>query len=293
MMERMGFSRLLQDAQTRGRAVAAFNVYNRVTIGAALSASETSQQPVILALGEKYLRHFTPDEFVQNVQSMSTCYPGAMFAIHLDHAKRLDTCMAAIDAGFDSVMIDASTETIEENIRLTKQIVTLAHQHRVAVEAELGGIGVGQASHEFSDGLEQLTDPADAELFVQSTRVDCLAVSIGTVHGFYQGEPHIDIARLQAIQAVVDIPLVLHGGSGTPVDVIHETIRYGIAKINVNTEVSAKAVQAVQTAISNNPKIHLSELDVYAASAAKDVMLDYIKRFDTQLSPGMIVGEQP
>lgn len=277
------FSRRLTEEQGNGRAVAAFNVYNRLTIRAAVSASATLHRPVIVALGEKYLSHFTPREFVQNVRSIAQRQPTAKVWIHLDHAQRQQTCFEAIDAGFDSVMIDASMEPIEENVRRTKQVVQAAHKQCVAVEAELGGIGAGDASHEFADGLEQLTDPADAKRFVRETGVDWLAVSIGTVHGFYRGEPHIDVHLLKAIQAVVDVPLVLHGGSGTPVDVIRQTIQLGIAKINVNTEISARSVRAIDTAISENPTIHLSELDLYAERAAQETMMEFIKRFDARL----------
>lgn len=283
MAEHASFSSFLQSENQAGRAVAAFNVYNLLTIRAAVQSAANLNRPVIVALGEKYLSHMTPTQFVSTVNAMTERHPDVLVWIHLDHAKNPNVCMEAIAAGFNSVMIDASDEPFDDNVKLTRDIVECAHARGVGVEAELGGIGVGDGSHEFIDGSEQLTDPDDAAAFVEATGVDALAVSIGTVHGFYRGTPNIDTARLAVIRERVQVPLVLHGGSGTPVDVIRKTIGLGISKINVNTELSAVAVKTIQTTIETRPTIHLSELELKAQDAALQVMTEYMKRFDVHV----------
>ena len=158
-------------------------------------------------------------------------------ALHLDHCRTYEECVEAIQAGYSSVMIDGSSLPFEENVALTKKVVDYAHTLGITVEGELGKL-VGEEGDLIVKGPDAAqTDPEEAREFVERTGVDCLAVSIGTQHGHYTFEPKLNIERLKAIKAVVDVPLVLHGGSGTPLDQVQEAIRCGIRKINVATDV--------------------------------------------------------
>jgi len=279
------FGPMLRRAVAGGYAVPAFNVYNFESIAASLRAAITHQAPLILALGARYFRNMRPavartilDALVEQYRAEGAAIPP--IGLHLDHCSDPALCSEAIRAGFSSVMIDASHLPFEENVRLTRMVVDEAHACGVGVEAELGGLAAGEASHEFATGVEALTDPDQAREFVARTGVDALAVSVGTVHGLYKGEPHIDLPRLAAIQAQVHIPLVLHGGTGVPANLLREAIARGVAKVNVNTEISLAAVARIRREIESRPKIHFSELSTAAISAMEEVMGDYIGRFN-------------
>ena len=175
-------------------------------------------------------------------------------------------------------MFDASHLPFEENLRQTREVVRMAHAVGVSVEAELGALAKGEHSNE-EDAEQIYTDPTQAARFVRETEVDALAVSIGTVHGMYKGTPKVDTGVLKAIAAEVDIPLVLHGGSGTPEEIVRECIRLGISKINVNTEISMYAVEQMSALVSGAKKPHLSQLSLSEVSYVKDVVKKYMSMF--------------
>lgn len=284
MAELTRFSTMLKAALDGAYAVPAFNVYNLESIAAVLKVAATEQAPVILALGEKYfdnLRPATARAIVDALLDQHERVNGTRLSVglHLDHTADPRHCEEAVRAGFSSVMIDASGKLFAENVALTRQVVEMAHAQGVEVEAELGGLAVGDASHEFAKGEEALTDPEQARSFAAATGVDALAVSVGTVHGLYKGKPHIDLDRLQAIFERVRIPLVLHGGSGTPRDLLQGSIARGVAKVNVNTEVSLAAVKRLKAILDERPKAHLSELSLATIPVMQEVMADYIDRF--------------
>lgn len=279
------FGPMLRRAVDGGYAVPAFNIYNCETIQAAVKSAAAHQAPLILALGAKYFSYMRPALAKAVVEATVAQYRAQglnipPLGLHLDHCSDPDLCREAIAAGFSSVMIDGSALPFEENVRLTAEVVQEAHAHGVGVEAELGGLAAGEASHEFQTGTEALTDPDQAREFVTRTGVDALAVSVGTVHGLYKGEPHIDLPRLQAIRDQVGIPLVLHGGTGVPTDLLRQSIARGVAKVNVNTEVSLAAVGRIRQEIERKPKMHFSQVSEVAVSAMEEVMADYIARFN-------------
>jgi ketose-bisphosphate aldolase len=284
MKQPIAFSHMLQEARLGQYAVAAFNAYSLESFQAALRAADNAGVPVLIALGERYFSNLRPRVAFGMLQGLlaaseiGDAYP-LRVGLHLDHALQFESCREAIEAGFSSVMIDASGEAFEENVSRTRQVVELAHARGVGVEAELGGLAAGAASHEFEQGDEVLTDPKQAEMFVRETGVDALAVSIGTVHGMYKGEPHLDFARLDEIARRVSVPLVLHGGSGTPPELLAKAIRLGIAKVNVNTEASLAAVDAIHSRLSQEQTPHLSELGILSRSAMEAVMQKYIRSF--------------
>lgn len=271
-------SQLLAEAYQEGYAIAAFNTYNYVSLRAVFETASELDSPVIVAFGENVSHVMDLDSVVAVTRSLAEKYP-IRYALHLDHAKSIPLILQAIRAGFSSVMYDGSLESFEENIHQTRSIVDVAHAVGVSVEAELGAVAAGDDTDE-EDATEQLTDPALAARFVELTKVDALAVSVGTVHGMYRGEPKIDLNRLQEIRSQVDIPLVLHGGSGTPEVVLRRAISLGVAKVNVNTEVSKAGVAELQTTLMNNPGAHLSHLTM----AVKDGMRPVLRRYMEMLT---------
>lgn len=269
---------MLETAQRDGSAVAAFNVYNLETVQAALRVAEREERPVIIALGERYFPTVDVEGFSAMVREMAA-KAAVPVSLHLDHAYEKESIIRAIRCGFTSVMYDGSKYDLEENIRRTKEIVEIAHMAGVSVEAEIGSVARGEFSDE-EEGDGTLTDPDAARRFVAETGVDFLAAAIGTVHGMYTGEPKIDLQLLERIRTAVGIPLVLHGGSGTPDDVITKAIRSGICKINVNTEVSMAAVAYLQNFLSASTdanRAHLSAIMAGMQQAMEPVMTKFIR----------------
>ena len=273
---------LLASAKAGKYAVGAFNVYNYETIKAVIEAVKETRRPAIIAFGEKYLENMALKEVVNIVRTMAIGLDTDI-AIHLDHTKNVDIIKKAIDAGFTSVMFDGSSYSFEENLQMTKEVVRYAHQFNVTVEAELGSIQLGDHSNE-EEGTEIYTDPLQARTFVLETDVDCLAVSIGTVHGMYKGEPKVSVEQLKKIHQAIDIPFVLHGGSGTPLSTIQACIQEGITKINVNTEVSMTVVEMFKQQINKNAQVHYSQLSQKAVDTAKQTVIKYMDMFQVQTS---------
>ena len=170
--------------------------------------------------------------------------------LHLDHGKDVQTCLRAVAAGFTSVMIDASALEFDLNLQMTRRTAQAARQAGVSVEAEIGRVGANKDSMEGKAEKSNLTDPDQAALFARETGVDALAVSIGTLHGTYKGEPRIDFDRLAAINGAVDVPLVLHGGSGTGEENLRRCVAGGICKINVFTELIKAYLAATKTGLN-------------------------------------------
>ena len=223
---------VLLRAQAGGYAVPAFDCVEDLMVRTILETCESLRAPAIL-MGLP-----GPD-----LEGNGWYYiPGLIRAVadrhnipvvlHLDHATELDDIKRAVDLGYTSVMIDGSRLAFAENVRLTRAAVDLAHAHGVSVEAELGHVG-GSDVENTGYAESVLTAPQEARRFVEETQVDALAVSIGTAHGIYRQLPKLNIARLDEIRAATDVPLVLHGGSGTPVDQIQESVRHGVTKLNI------------------------------------------------------------
>lgn len=226
---------LLVEARASGYAVAAFEFWSMDSAWAIVQAAKTAGMPIILQAGSlevDYAGLRALAAFAQIAQEES----GVRVALHLDHGDGVQMARDAIDAGFTSVMIDASHESYEDNISITKRVVELARPRGVTVESELGKLSGSEAGMTVSEEEAAQTDPDQAAEYVERTGIDALAVAIGNAHGFYKFEPKINIQRLAGIAEKVSVPLVLHGGSGTPDAVILEAIGQGIAKINICTE---------------------------------------------------------
>jgi fructose-bisphosphate aldolase class II len=268
---------LLDEAQKGAYAVGAFNVYNYETILGVVKAAQEEKVPVIVAFGERYLENMDFESVALVVEGLSR-EVSTPIALHLDHCKSFDHIVQAIRAGFTSVMFDGSSLPFTQNVAATRDVVRIAHAAGVSVEAELGAIALGDRSNE--EAAEQIyTDPAQAGELVEASGVDALAVSIGTVHGLYKGEPKIDVGTLKAIRRLVSVPLVLHGGSGTPEAVLRECIQNGICKINVNTEISTLVVDRFRAMLASGKDFHYSKLSLEAVGLVTRVARKYIGIF--------------
>jgi fructose-bisphosphate aldolase, class II len=247
---------MLNKALNKGYAVGQFNINNLEWIQAILSAAEKEKSPVILGVSEgaaRYMGDFTVVTAMVKalLKEMEISVP---VAIHLDHGSSFEICKAAIDAGFTSVMIDASHYPFEENVQITKQVVDFAHLRGVSVEAELGTVG-GQEDDVIADGIIY-ANPKECEELVTLTGIDCLAPALGSVHGPYKGEPNLGFKEMEEICQTIKIPLVLHGGTGIPAEQIKKSISLGTAKINVNTEKQIEFTKAIRDILNNNSEVY-------------------------------------
>jgi fructose-bisphosphate aldolase class II len=246
---------MLQQAVKDKYAVGQFNLNNLEFTQAILLGAQEEQAPVILGLSEAYIPYMGGLPCVTGIvkeliQHNKITIP---VALHLDHGSSFEICMQAIHAGFSSVMIDASHHSLEHNIELTRKVVDAAHALGVSVEAELGRIS-GREDDLVVDELEAMYAlTADCVKLAEETGIDCLAPALGSVHGPYRGEPHIGFARMEEIQQLTGLPLVLHGGSGLPDEIIHKAISLGTAKINVNTDNQIAFTSIVRKALAEMP----------------------------------------
>lgn len=246
---------MLEKADNGKYAVPHFNINNLEWTRFILEECENLKTPVIIGVSEgagRYMGGFkTVADMVKNLISyLNITVP---VALHLDHGSSYESCVDAIDSGFTSVMIDASKHSIEENIKITKQVVDYAHAKNVTVEAEVGAIGGEE------DGVANELAYAkveDAVKLVQETGIDFLAPALGSVHGIYKGEPKLDFERMVKIHELVKLPLVLHGGSGIPDELIKKAISCGICKININTELQIAWSAGVRKFLNEDNKVY-------------------------------------
>lgn len=241
----------LEVAELHGYAIGSFSPRYTPLITPVLRAAQQTQSPAIVQISHKELVRYgiTPkefaDEFYARVRSEGITVP---VVLHLDHTKEMDTIQAAVEAGFTSVMIDASEKPLEENIASSRIAAEYAHKNGVSVEAELGMIGTTDFVETDKDE-ELYTDPQEAQRFVGETGVDALAVSCGTAHGVYMvRQPKIDIPRLKAIRSLTKVHLVLHGGSGVPAEMMGGAIKLpggGVSKVNIATDLELAFLGAI------------------------------------------------
>ena len=255
-MPLVSMTEMLNKALEGKYAVGQFNINNLEWTQAILAAAEEEKSPVILGVSEGAARHMggfkTVVMMVQGLlEDMKITVP---VAIHLDHGSSFEKCKEAIDAGFTSVMIDASHHPFEENVETTKAVVDYAHSKGVSVEAELGTVG-GQEDDVVADGVIY-ADAQECKELVEKTGIDCLAPALGSVHGPYKGEPNLGFKEMEEIKNLTNMPLVLHGGTGIPEADIKKSISLGTSKINVNTENQIAFAKRVREVLDADKEVY-------------------------------------
>ena len=225
---------MLEEARKGKYAIGAFEFWSYDSAYAVAQAAKSLNVPVILQVGPFEKDYMDGYKNAVKIAEMAADHFDLPIAIHLDHSPDYEQVAEALDAGFTSVMIDASPYEYDKNVELTCKCVEAARKYGASIEAEIGKLAGNEGNINNDD--DDQTDPDMAAKFVADTGVDCLAVAIGTAHGFYTKPPVINIKRLEEIAAKVSIPLVLHGGSGTPEDKVADACERGIAKVNICTE---------------------------------------------------------
>lgn len=269
---------VLDKAQRRHYAVGAFNINNLETLQAVMDAAQLEHSPVILSTSEGAIDYAGMEELASlaHIAARKTKLP---VVFHLDHGKNDDLVVEAIESGwYTSVMYDGSSLPFRENIKLTKQIVKLAHKRKISVEAELGAIAGIEDFVSIEDRDAHLTDPAQAIEFVKATGCDALAVAVGTKHGAYKfkGESKLDYGRLKRIAESVDVPLVLHGASGIPANIkrictqygceissakgvsdaaVKKAVTLGVRKVNVDTDLRLAFDAGIRKFLKERPEV--------------------------------------
>lgn len=257
-------------------AIGAFNVNNMEIIQGIVAGAQAENTSLILQVSAGARKYANPTYLTKLVEA-AIIDTGLDIALHLDHGEDFEICKQCVDGGFTSVMIDGSKYDLEENIRLTKQVVEYAHDKGVVVEAELGKLAGVEDNIKVDARSATFTDPEEAAYFVEKTGVDSLAIAIGTSHGAYKfkGEPYLDFERLKKIHALIpDTPLVLHGAStvlpefvkacneyggnipgaqGVPEEMIKEATKYGICKVNIDTDLRLAMTAEIRKYMAENP----------------------------------------
>lgn len=268
---------LLEAARAGGYAVGAFNVYNLEGARAVVAAAEAGRSPAMLQIHPAALTHGGPP-------LIALCLAAARGAsvpmsVQLDHSTDAGEIRAAMTWGVVSIMADGSHLDYAANVEFTREMAALARTYGVAVEAELGRLAGTEDGLDVAEYESSLTDPARAAEFVERTGVDMLAVCVGNVHGRYAGEPRLDFERLSMLHDSVPVPLVLHGASGLPGEMVSRAIVLGVRKFNVNTEVRDAYLDALGQGQHRTERSDLVALMCRAVAAMQDVVAGKLRLF--------------
>lgn len=245
--------KMLLDAQAGHYAVPAFNIHNLETLSTVVETAAEMCSPVIIAATPSTVAYAGKDYLIALVSAAMEKYDIPM-SFHLDHHEDVANIEDTVAAGCRSVMIDASKLPYEENVKKVQQVVAFSHTCHATVEAELGRL-VGQEDNVVvTDADKAYTNPDDAVRYVEETGIDSLAVAIGTAHGLYKGRPKLDFDRLKEIRARVSVPLVLHGASDVPDELVEKAISLGITKVNIATDLKIPFANAVKEFFKEHPE---------------------------------------
>ena len=268
---------LLRQAQAENRGCGAFSVGNMEMVKGAIQAAEELNTPIILQIAEVRLKH-SPLHLMGPMMLQAAREAKVDVAVHLDHGLTLDTVRRALELGFTSVMLDASTLLFEENVAAVQEVVALAKQYGATVEAESGLVGGSEDGS--SDHGVRCTDPGDAAEFVRQTGIDALAVAIGNAHGNYPVAPHLAFDVLEQIQQRVEIPLVLHGGSGITDRDFQRAISLGIRKVNIATASFNSLVASVERYMAGVEKHNYFDLSTAMVQGTYENVKRHIQVFN-------------
>lgn len=243
----VNMNEVLRPAKKNKYAVGLFNAVNLELARGIIAAAESAQSPVIMGTAEVLLPYGPLEEVSYYLIPMAK-KAKVPVVVHLDHGLSRDLCIKALELGFSSIMYDCSTDSYEDNVRKVKEMADIAHSYGATIEGELGHVGDNEGSAEGSDHLADpskfFTDPRLAKDFVEKTGVDALAIAVGNAHGAYKLPPKLDFDRIKTIANTVDVPLVLHGGSGLTDNDFKQAIKDGISKVNIFTDINIAAVEA-------------------------------------------------
>ena len=239
---------VLIPAQKGGYAVGLFNTTDTEMLEGVLAAAEELRAPVIIGTAEVLLPFGELKLIAPSVRAAAE-RATVPVVLHYDHGLTVERCIEALDLGFTSIMFDGSAGDADANIELTRKVVEMCHARGVTVEGEIGHVGNADVE---GDQDNNYTTPEEAKAFVEATGVDALAVAIGTAHGAYKHKPCLDLNRLAEIRSTIDTPLVLHGGSGLTDDDFRNTIKNGIAKVNIFTDLCLAGERACKRALEEN-----------------------------------------
>jgi fructose-bisphosphate aldolase class II len=254
-MPLVSMNAFLPDAKSKKYAVGQFNMNNLEFAQAIVEAAMELRSPFIYGVSEGALKYMGI-EFTVAIAEAAAKKSGLPIALHLDHGSSFEVAMKCIRAGFSSVMFDGSHYPFEENVRLTKEVVKAAHAMGVSVEGELGTIGGVEDDLSVGEENANLANPEEAIRFYEETGVDCLAIAVGTAHGMYKGEPRIRFDIIEKVASAIPVPIVLHGGSGVPDEMIRRSIQAGVGKINVNTENQVACTQAIREVLGKDKEVY-------------------------------------
>jgi len=267
-----------KEMQEKSSSLLATNFYNYETLKGILQAASQLNQPIILQLTQSSIDYMTLPVAVKMARAAMQEY-GVEGWLHLDHSDSYELVARCLDAGFDSVMIDASEKSMNENIAITQRVVKLAKNYGANVEAELGYVAkLGQSKEKTG-----FTEPDEARYFVNETGIDALAVAIGSAHGFYTMEPKLDLERLEQIHAATNAALVLHGGSGIAGYMLQEAIQRGIVKINLATEIKNIFMNQLKENLSDSNEIDLRKIFPPAILAVKELVKEKLEIVKNEL----------
>ena len=259
-------------------AIGSFNTPNLENMIAVLSAAEALNVPVIIMHAQCH-EEYAPLDIVGPIMLLMAKNAKVPVCVHLDHCEDLTYLKRAIDLGFTSVMIDASSKPYDENVFLTKEAVKLAHAKNVSVEAEIGILGGREAGDSKPLSKEKMyTDPLLAKRFVEDTKIDALACSFGTAHGIYKVKPELDFERISKISELCNIPLVMHGGSGVSHEDYKKAIKRGVRKINYYSYMAKEGVMAAREIVNTDITFY-HEIASYATLKMKEDVLKAMKVF--------------
>ena len=274
---------VLKPAQQGKYAVGLFNAVNLELARGIIAAAEQTHSPVIMGTAEVLLPYGPLDEVSYYLIPMAK-KANVPVVVHLDHGLNKQTCIKALELGFTSIMYDCSTDPYEVNVEKVKEMAYIAHSYGATIEGELGHVGDNEGSAEGSSHLEDpskyFTDPKMAKDFVEKTKVDALAIAVGNAHGAYKLPPKLDFERIQTIRRTVDVPLVLHGGSGLSDNDFKKAIELGISKVNIFTDINIAAVKAEFRQFSSMDK-GIIDLIPAAVEAIKQEVVKKLELFSS------------
>jgi len=275
-------SELLAKAEKGRYAVGAFNCNNMEIVQAIISAAEAERSPVIIQASQGAIK-YAGLGYVTALVREAAMFSTVPVALHLDHGTDFKQVVNCLKSGFTSVMFDGSQLPLEENIRITRKVVEVAHAVGVSVEGELGRLRGTEDEINVSEREAFFTDPEEAVTFVQGTGIDALAPSIGTAHGRYRGKPDLDFQRLKKIRELTGVPLVLHGSSGVPGEDIRRAIELGVRKVNIDTDIREAFVKEIRHVLAvDQDEIDPRKVLGPARIKAAEVIREKIRLFGSQ-----------